>query len=75
MNEATPYEAEIGETMYVWPDGCACVPEELEEFLGWKSDDFERREGGYCPHCDHPIVPHYGEPFASSACCTREWYK
>lgn len=37
--------------------------------------DYEKRVQGYCPTCDGPIEPHYGEPFASCECGTQEWYK
>jgi hypothetical protein len=55
--------------VYVYPDG-----EVYDNIPQYKSDDYEIRGQGYCPECDGPIVPHYGEPFASCECGTQEWY-
>ena len=55
--------------VYVYPDG-----EVYENIPQYKSDDYEVRGQGRCPECDGPIVPNYGEPFASCECGTREWY-
>ena len=29
-------------TIYLWPDGCFCTEEDLEEYLVDKSDDYEK---------------------------------
>ncbi len=58
--------------VYVYPDGDVY---EEEEPPSWKSDDYEIRKQGACGQCGEPIVPHYGEPFASCQCGTQEWYR
>ena len=57
--------------VYVYPDGEVYE----EEPPNWKSDDYEIRKQGACEQCGQPIIPHYGEPFASCECYTQEWYR
>ena len=57
-------------TVYVFPDG-----EVYHAAPEWKSDDYEVRKTALCETCDEELTPAYGEPFASCACGTQEWYE
>ena len=60
----------IDDLIYLWPDGTWCREEDLEEYLGFMSDDFEVHQVLAYDEHDNPC---HTERLSSTLPCSKYW--